>query len=340
MDSNELKKSLLTVFKRNTVPEKETLMVKLENAVKILSGEPEKIRPRNNKGLSGGLIYLSDLPSVIIPDLHGRVNFLLSLLSTKIKGKTILEKLDNNEIQIICLGDAMHGERRVYERWINALEEFNSDYKSHSFMDEEINESFSVLETAVDLKTAYPDRFHFLKGNHENIKNEEGEGNHQFRKFAHEGEMIKTYVEKFYGTDFLNTLYQYEKLLPLFAVGKNFLVSHAEPGTFYDRETIINSSSNPDLIHDLTWTANDEAEEGSVERMLEYYLGSSKDLFYFGGHRINYDLYNLRAEGRFIQINNPSEYAAAFIEDGKNFIPDSDIVFLDKNIDIEKVLLN
>ena len=335
MKSEILKKSLNSIYSRKAVPDRNMLFEKLQTVTDILFNEPENIRPRNNDDFPGGLLRIKNLPAFIIPDLHGRVDFLLTLLASSFKGNNIFNMLDKGEIQIICLGDAMHGERRAAERWINAAREYNSGYKNHELMDMEITESFSVLETVLDLKTAYPDRFHFLKGNHENIRNIEDGGNHPFRKFASEGEMTKKYVEKFYGEDFIESLYIYEKQLPLLAAGSSYLVSHAEPGIFYPEDMIINSFLYPDLVHDLTWTANDEAEEGSVDRMLESFFGTSENTVYFGGHRINYSLYNLRANGKFIQINNPSEFAAAYIENGNSFLPDRDIFFLDTKTDIK-----
>ena len=335
MKSEEVKRSLNRILTRKEVPDRNLLFDKLVRVTEILLNEPDDIRPRNNKNLPGGLIRLNKLPAFIIPDLHGRVDFLLTFLASSFAGRSILDMLNNREIQVICLGDAMHGERRAAERWANAVSEFKSDYDNHELMDMEISESFSVLETVFDLKTAYPDRFHFLKGNHENIKNIEDGGNHPFRKFAFEGEMTRKYVEKFFGEDFLEAVYIYENLLSLLAAGSSYLISHAEPGMSYPEDMIINSYLYPDVVHDLTWTANDEAEEGSVDRMLKNFLGTCENAYYFGGHRINNTLYRLRAHGRFVQINNPSDFAVAYIENGNSFRPDRDIFFLDRDTDIQ-----
>lgn len=333
-------KSLLSICRRRNVPDKEDIFKKIIKALNILKNEAEEIRPRNSKGETGGLLMLKKLPAVIVPDIHARVDFLPSVLLSSYEGETVLTALDKGKLQMICVGDAMHGERRAAERWIGAAEEFRSGYRKHTLMDREITESFNVLETVLELKISYPENFHFLKGNHENIKNEEGGGNHPFRKFAFEGEMVKQYVEKFYGNDFLNAVSDYEKKLPLLAVGNGYLVSHAEPGIFYPEEMIINSFQYPELVHDLTWTANGEAEEGSVGEMLDHYLGESSRSFYFGGHRTNPDLYNLRASGRFIQINNPSKFTAAFINRGSGFNPEKDIFFIEQIPDMEDKLLH
>jgi hypothetical protein len=167
----------------------------------------------------------------------------------------------------------------------------------------------------MEAKCWFPENFHFLKGNHENITNEEGEGNHPFRKFSYEGIMVLEYVSRFYGDDFLDSYYEFEKALPLLAVGKNFLVSHAEPFRFFGREEVIEYRSNPEVTEGLTWTANNAAEQESVEEMLEEYIGCSDEdpCYYFGGHRPVNGLYNRRAGGKYVQIHNPGKFVVATI---------------------------
>ena len=86
---------------------KNPLMDKLINANRILETEPVEIRPSNDNGFPGGMIRLKNIPALIVPDLHGRVDFLPSLLFSEINGGKIIDSLDRGEVQIICLGDAM-----------------------------------------------------------------------------------------------------------------------------------------------------------------------------------------------------------------------------------------
>ena len=74
---------------------------------------------------------------------------------------------------------------------------------------------------------------------------------------------------------------EFEKTLPLLAIGENFLISHAEPLRVFNPDEVRNYDS--DAIHGLTWTANDEAEEGSVLDMLEMYIPDKQitEKFYF-----------------------------------------------------------
>ncbi len=104
---------------------------------------------------------------------------------------------------------------------------------------------------------------------------------------------------------------------------------------FYSREEIIEYRNNPDVIEGLTWTADDEANEESAEEMIEYYMESDTDkanAFYFGGHRPVLNLYNLRANGRYVQIHNQDKFIIA--RPGLEEIDlDRDIIEINNNIE-------
>jgi len=174
-------------------------------------------------------------------------------------------------------------------------------------------------------KIAYPENFHFLKGNHENILNEDGNGNHAFMKAAYEGDMVRSWTEKFCGEKFLNSFAHFEKSLPLLATGDRFLASHAEPLKAYDAASIIDARANPEVTLGLTWTANGAAEEGSVESMLETFLPGDREAVYIGGHRPIEGRFAYRANKRFIQIHNPEKEILALAVPGKAFNPETDI---------------
>ena len=162
-----------------------------------------------------------------------------------------------------------------------------------------MREGLGTMEMVMETKLAFPAHFHFLKGNHENIANEEGEGNFPFRKFALEGAMVEDYLRRFYGEETLGTWARFEKQLPLLAVGSPFLASHAEPRDFYPRDRVVGYRDDPEVVAGLTWTDNDEAEPGSVAGMLEHYLGlEAAAARYFGGHRPIGGAYGLRADGQ------------------------------------------
>lgn len=329
-----IKEKLFDIYNRKTPPKAEHFARLLTLVNTILHDEGQSIRPRDTEGLPGGLIILKrDIQTVIVPDLHARMGMMLTLLEHRLEdGKTVLEKLSARELQIVCVGDGVHSEIRAKERWETAMDEFLKDFQTHRTMDEEIRESFGLMEMVMTLKIAFPEGFHFLKGNHENISNENQGGNFPFGKFAYEGLMFCTYTQRFMGKDVFNLYYKFEKNLPLLAVGDNFLVSHAEPRTFFNHNDVINYRTEPEVIAGLTWTNNGEAEEGSVAEMINYYLQASKAerKVYFGGHRIINRTFILRAKGKYVQIHNPRKYIIALIQQGKEILLAEDIIDLEK----------
>jgi hypothetical protein len=299
-------------------------------ARETLRRENAELRPRDAEDRPGGLIYLDDLTTVVVPDLHARREFLLGVLDMPVDGQPLAELLAAGQAQLVCVGDGVHAEARAAERWQRAFKEFTSLYKRHAAMDEEMAESLGLMEMVMRLKREYPRHVHFLKGNHENILNEEGRGNHPFRKFAYEGQMVKEYVQRFYGDQLLQEYAEFERELPLVAAGRNFLVSHAEPERFFAPEEVIGYRQNDEVVYGLTWTANGGAEEGSVERMLAAYCREPEEARYFGGHRPVEGRYALRAEGRYVQLHNPEETAVALIRPESGIDPERDVFALEK----------
>ncbi|MCK4796557.1 MAG: metallophosphoesterase, partial [Spirochaetes bacterium] len=203
----------------------------LSNVLVTLNNEDIDIRPRDNNNKPGGLIYLKTFKKVVIlPDLHARRHFLKSALYWKINNVVPLIKLlEEKQIALLCLGDGVHSEAQNYNRWMSIFDEFLNEYKKCPNMNAEIADSFNLMLAVMCLKIRYKNNFHFLKGNHENIRNETENGNYAFTKFCNEGAIVLDYFNKFYDNKLLLLYYEFEKNIPLFAVGRNFLASHSEP---------------------------------------------------------------------------------------------------------------
>ena len=92
-------------------------------------------------------------------------------------------------------------------------------------MQDEMIATLSTLCAIMSLKILFPQNFHFLKGNHENILNSNLGGDYAFYKYADEGEMVKRFIQEYYDEKLLNLIAQYENLLPLVAYGKNYVCS-------------------------------------------------------------------------------------------------------------------
>ncbi len=330
----ELVRRLGEIFRRSGPPEALSYGEVIAGALEALQTESPRIRPADDNGRPGGLVLLDPgLSTIVVPDLHARMDFFLGVLGYQAEeGSRTLDLLEEGRLQVVCLGDGVHAEGRAAQRWQAAQAEFLDTYRSHGSMDDEMRESLGVMEMVMEVKRRYPALFHFLKGNHENITNESGGGNLPFRKFALEGIMVLSYMKQFYGPQLLGQYARMEKELPLLAVGPDFLLSHAEPATFFPPHRIIGYRTDPEVVEGLTWTDNDEAEPGSVDQMLECYLGeeAERGALYLGGHRPAAGSYKLRAGGKYVQIHDPERFVIAHLPATGGIQLERDIVRIDE----------
>ena len=373
VDFNEIKKILL----ERKLPDYDDFFEVLNEVTESLENEDESYRPKNDDGKCGSLIDFQneDRLTLVIPDLHARPDFLLNILSADVRkiinenesdllfcgnektegaesGKTVFEMVQNDLIRLVFLGDILHSENNRI-RWYQIEEEFEQKQYSGEKMCIEMGEGLSLLFCLCRLKSIFPKNIHILKGNHENILNKTGDGDFGFKKFVDEGEMCRLFVQNYYGDDILFLIHCFEKELPLVYVSKNVVVSHAEPKISFSRKEIINARKNEQIIYAFTWTANDEAEEGSVcqiiknlicddekengiqmenENQAEYKTQkenenqNENDYVYIAGHRPVKDNFALRQGGKFIQIHNVKKQNVAVVKFWKKFSPENDIV--------------
>lgn len=329
-ETSAIETDLRRFASREAPPPVEELIQSLSETREVMRGLPQAVRPCAENGPGALVILPGNTPTLIIPDLHGRRDFLLEALDTPlVQGRSFFELLQSGKGSVVCVGDAFHGEAPVRERWEQAYKEYTAGFKRHKAMDAEMTDNLGLLEMVLLLTRSYSERFFFLKGNHENIRNELGGGNYPFRKFVYEGEMVLRWTEQFLGSRALDELYTYEKSLPLVAEGDGFLVTHAEPIKAMGRTEVINAYGNDDLVYGLTWTGNGDAEEGSVAAILEDFFPGRENTLCFGGHRPVNGLYDLRNRERYVQINHPVAHIVAVIRRGEGFSPDEDIFRID-----------
>lgn len=314
----------------NSFPEECEFQLFLDKSLSTLENESPFYRPVGSDCKPGGLLDFSSekIPSIIVPDIHARADFLLKLLDFKIEDESVLSLLNEKKIFVICVGDAFHSEMRGYERWIAAYKDWSMDVYAGQPMQEEMKENISTLMIIMELKNNFTENFHFLKGNHENIFNESRHGNLAFRKFVQEGSMCCDFIRQVYGDVILHLISLWEKALPVCALFYDFAVSHAEPACCFSRKQIVDYHKNDDVVLGLTWTANDAAEKGSVKKLFKNLNPSAKrsGVLWFGGHRpVKDGKYLLRQDGTYLQLHNPNEMNVAIVVPEKKFNPEIDI---------------
>jgi hypothetical protein len=313
-----------------TMPGRDELPSLVAAARAVLDSEPEALRPRDSAGRPGGLLVLPELPTVIAPDLHARPRFIEALLDWSPPGRSasLASLLSAGEASLVCLGDLFHSEAGgARERWARAYDEYVSGWERREAMDQEMSLALRTTRDVLEAKASYPRFFHYLKGNHDNISDEEGHGDHSFYKFAVEGEMTASWFVATYGGALLASYRAFELSLPVLALGKRFVASHGEPAFALSRTDIVESRSRPEVVEALIWTPNDGAHEGSVKRTIEALFGPAlaPGALWFAGHRPVGGRYALRAGGRFVQFHDPTESRVAFLEPGRDPDPDRDI---------------
>ena len=319
------------------LPARRELAAAVEAAAAVLEAEDPSLRPRDSSGRPGGLLLLPELPTILVPDLHARPAFLASVFGWRPPGMkgSLASLLQSREASLVCLGDLFHSESGgARDRWMRAFREYRSAWVTRAAMDEEMVRALAVARIVLEAKAAFPGNFHCLKGNHDNITDEEGRGDHSFYKFAAEGEMVASWFRATYGTHLQGRYREFELGLPLLALGKRFAASHAEPAFTLTREDVVECRSRPDVVEALIWTPNDEAMPGSVARSLNELFGEggTEGVLWFAGHRPVAGRFGLRAGGRFVQFHEPGSRRVAFLEPGRDPDPGRDILDIGRDI--------
>ena len=336
-------RKIINTLNSNTPPSYEAFFSTLVTATEVLDNEITSYRQKNEQENAGSVLDFTqdkDLPLIIIPDIHARTDFIKNILNYTItpelnfiktaKQISVYQALKKNKIRIICVGDALHTEINTIERWKNIQIEFSKNIFTGPAATLEARDCFNTLFALLLLKISFPNNFLFLKGYHENIYNTTGDGDYSFRKIADEGNTLKRFIQNYYGEDILYLISYYEKSLPLISITKQCVISHAEPRTSYTKNELINAKQNPQIIEDLTWTNNDEAEENSVKKIIKNLLGTNSKAIYFAGHRPVIENFKKLHNGLFYQIHNPHKQNIVLIYKDKDFNPETDIIGVEK----------
>jgi len=306
------------------LPSVERLEGALRSALEVGQTIPPWLRPRVPGSSSpGGLVQLPrQKPCILVPDLHARIGFVDALLRTVFPalGEPLHAALEHDRAFLLLLGDIPHGEgQEAAGRWIRASAKIAEAHDAAAVlspeMDEEMGLSLGTLLRVIDLQCRFPNLVFCLKGNHDNMTNAADHGDFPFYKYADEGRMGALWLQLRYGHDIGRLVRRYELSLPIAAVGSNYCASHAEPAVALSRSAII--ARHPEVVQALIWTANGEAEEGSVVRSMEAMFASAEEArhaVWFSGHRPVSGYFALRAHGQLVQIHNPALWQVVFLD--------------------------
>ncbi len=186
--------------------------------------EHEAFREPNDEGRPGGVIRLPEgLTPIIIGDLHGRVDNLLTLLSHN----GFLEGLECGEACLIILGDAVHSETEGHY--------------------DEMECSILIMDLILQLKARFPDRVFYLRGNHDGFSEEIAKGG------VTQGLLWKKTLNKVRGKEYRKAMERFYEHLPLLACSEQMVCCHAAPPTSRtDLTSLIDIRKHPALVDELT----------------------------------------------------------------------------------------
>lgn len=185
--------------------------------------EQEALRPRDSRGLPGGLLKLpAELTPIVVADLHAQIDNLLVILSHN----GFLNALEKGEACMVIIGDAVHSER-------------------DGEMDQ-MDDSILMMDLIFRLKLRFPENFFFIRGNHDSFREEVSKGG------IPQGLFWKRALKKARGKDYRKEMQRYYDLLPYVVASPSFCAAHAAPPrSKVSMDMLIKIDRYPGLIPEL-----------------------------------------------------------------------------------------
>ncbi len=299
-----------------------------------------------------GLLQLPDLPTIIIPDLHARRAMLVSILGTHLAeglyaGKQVFDLLQQGLINVICVGDIVHSEER--SDWV-----INNDGEwTPELLEKEMVRSLGAGTMIMYLKVQYPEHFHCLRGNHDDIAGELAE---DFRKFVGlkfdennellfvdgrpvvtgdkgESKLVRDWVlaRDGWGQPFLQTWARFERSLPLLAWSTYYVISHTPPLVPLSETEIRDASRSREISLELT--SRRGIDEAAICGTLDNLGLKDRVERWFHGHsqvppEVNGGKYEESLDGLVVRLNSPKQHVFAYVpaaNDERRFDPTRDV---------------
>lgn len=262
--------------------------------------------------LEKGIVDLPrGVPTLVLSDLHARRDFLVKALSHEVNGESVHDLLKAGKINVVCIGDGMHAEGRAQDRWLMAEQDALAHRHSQA-LDQEMVEGLGTMKMVMDLKAECPENFHFLRGNHDEVK-----GNFcKYSRMIGEAALVRDWMVETYGSDFLEKYAAFEESLPLVARGDGFVYSHAAPGGRLDRAAI--EARDPKAFAQLAWTENRNWNEADpdVQARFQHNLaevGGAGGRWMVGHRPVDQGLARQQFGGQLVQINAPNDFVVALV---------------------------
>lgn len=234
----------------------------VELAIKAASAWPG--RYRDSEGKPGGLIDFPDkLRPIIIGDLHAN----LENLKRIIEHENNREDFEAGRAALVLVGDAMHDDRTGHMK--------------------EMASSVEIFDYLLRLIAEHPKTVYYLRGNHDTF-------DERLRKSGiAQGLEFKKALLAAYGAEYVEAVQRFFEALPVFIIGKGYVITHAgPPHGGLSRDEIIDIRRYPEKYHQLMWNRVNEfhgnpspKEYGERDiRLVLNILGLPEDTPFIVGH--------------------------------------------------------
>jgi len=187
--------------------------------------QSEPYRATASDGRPGGIVELpADKTPIVIGDLHGRVDNLITLLTHN----AFLESLEKERAALVILGDAVHPE--------------GPDDLA------DMHGSVLIMDLILRLKSAFPSGVFFLLGNHDSFSAE------LMKDGVPQGVLWEQCLSGLRGHAYRDEMRRFYTLCPLMLVSDDFVACHAgAPRMGVTREMLVDVRQHPALLYELTW---------------------------------------------------------------------------------------
>lgn len=238
----------------------------LREAVRNVNAIDPSLRPKASDGRPGGLIEFPRADKrefIVIGDLHAHIRNLKAIL----KDSDNLEKARQDKAVLLFLGDAVHNDKTGFT---NAMDT-----------------SLEIMDIILGLINELPRNVIYLLGNHDSFEPELSKLGIQ------QGVLYRDALLKARGRQYVALMQDFFDSLPLFAVHRGFLATHAGPPRGgVTRTELVNARHFQNIVWQLTWNRLNETR--STPSMKEYgpedldetrrLLGVPRGVPFFVGH--------------------------------------------------------
>ncbi len=251
------------------------------------------------------------VPTLVLSDLHARRDFLVKAMEHKVDGSSVFDLMKAGKINVVCIGDGMHAEGRARDRWMIAEQDAMVGRHSAA-LDQEMVEGLGTMKMVMDLKTQFPENFHFLRGNHDEVK-----GNFcKYSRSVGEAALVRNWMTETYGADFVEKYASFEESLPLVARGEGWVYSHAAPGGTLSRDAV--EHRDPRAFAQLAWTENRNWDDSRSDVQARFQanlneVGGGGGRWMVGHRPVEDGLARRQFGGQLVQINAPDDFVVALV---------------------------